>query len=85
MGSQNAITTLVNLPRQPGRKGKRELAIYHLSAQIIGKGGGRSAVAAAAYRHCARMDRAETDEEIDYSRKGGNAHSEFALPDNAPS
>ena len=61
------------------------MAIYHLSAQIIGKGGGRSAVAAAAYRHCAKMAREETSEEIDYSRKGGNAHSEFALPENAPS
>lgn len=60
------------------------MAIYHLSAQIIGKGGGRSAVAAAAYRHCAKMARDETAEEIDYSRKGGNAHSEFALPENAP-
>ncbi|WP_299592652.1 Ti-type conjugative transfer relaxase TraA [uncultured Tateyamaria sp.] len=60
------------------------MAIYHLSAQIIGKGGGRSAVAAAAYRHCARMEREETAEEIDYSRKGGNAHSEFALPKDAP-
>lgn len=60
------------------------MAIYHLSAQIIGKGSGRSAVAAAAYRHCAKMDREETAEEIDYSRKGGNAHSEFALPKDAP-
>ncbi|WP_299210606.1 Ti-type conjugative transfer relaxase TraA [uncultured Tateyamaria sp.] len=60
------------------------MAIYHLSAQIIGKGGGRSAVAAAAYRHCAKMEREETAEEIDYSRKGGNAHSEFALPKDAP-
>jgi len=60
------------------------LAIYHLSAQIIGKGGGRSAVAAAAYRHCAKMEREETAEEVDYSRKGGNAHSEFALPKDAP-
>jgi len=41
-------------------------------------------VAAAAYRHCAKMDREETAEEIDYSRKGGNAHSEFALPKDAP-
>lgn len=60
------------------------MAIYHLSVQVIGKGAGRSAVAAAAYRHCARMERAETGEEIDYSRKGGNVHSEFALPDDAP-
>ncbi len=60
------------------------MAIYHLSAQIIGKGAGRSAVAAAAYRHCAKMEREETAEEIDYSRKGGNAHSEFVVPDGAP-
>lgn len=60
------------------------MAIFHLSAQIVGKAGGRSAVAAAAYRHCAKMERGETAEEIDYSRKGGNAHSEFALPERAP-
>lgn len=60
------------------------MAIFHLSAQIVGKGGGRSAVAAAAYRHCAKMEREETAENIDYSRKGGNAHSEFALPKDAP-
>lgn len=60
------------------------MAIFHLSAQIVGKGGGRSAVAAAAYRHCAKMEREETAEEIDYSRKGANAHSEFALPEGAP-
>lgn len=60
------------------------MAIYHLSVQVIGKGGGRSAVAAAAYRHCAKMSREETGEEIDYSRKAGNAHSEFALPADAP-
>ncbi len=60
------------------------MAIYHLSVQIIGKAGGRSAVAAAAYRHCAKMSRDETGEEIDYSRKAGNAHSEFALPADAP-
>ena len=60
------------------------MAIFHLSAQIIGKGGGRSAVAAAAYRHCAQMEREETGDDIDYSRKGGNAHSEFALAENAP-
>ena len=60
------------------------MAIYHLSAQIIGKGSGRSAVAAAAYRHCAKMEREETAEEIDYSRKGGKAHSEFTLPKDAP-
>ena len=66
------------------RKGEKALAIFHLSAQVIGKGSGRSAVAAAAYRHCAKMEREETAEEIDYSRKGGNAHSEFALPKDAP-
>jgi Ti-type conjugative transfer relaxase TraA len=30
------------------------------------------------------MDRDETGEEVDYSRKGGNAHSEFAVPPDAP-
>ena len=60
------------------------MALYRISAKVISRAAGSSAVAAAAYRHCAKMEREETAEEIDYSRKGGNAHSEFALPKDAP-
>ncbi|TPJ52473.1 Ti-type conjugative transfer relaxase TraA [Mesorhizobium sp. B2-6-4] len=60
------------------------MAIYHLHAQIIGRGEGRSAVASAAYRHCARMEIEAEARVADYSNKHGLAHSEFALPEAAP-
>ncbi|MBZ9994089.1 Ti-type conjugative transfer relaxase TraA [Mesorhizobium sp. BH1-1-4] len=60
------------------------MAIYHLHAQIIGRGEGRSAVASAAYRHCARMEIEAEARVADYSNKKGLAHSEFALPEAAP-
>ena len=60
------------------------MAIYHLHAQIIGRSGGRSAVASAAYRHCARMEIEAEARVADYSNKKGLAHSEFSLPDETP-
>lgn len=60
------------------------MAIYHLHAQIIGRGEGRSAVASAAYRHCARMEIEREARIVDYSAKQGLAHSEFAMPGNTP-
>jgi Ti-type conjugative transfer relaxase TraA len=60
------------------------LAIYHLHAQIIGRSEGRSAVASAAYRHCARMEIEREARVVDYSAKKGLAHSEFALPPETP-
>jgi Ti-type conjugative transfer relaxase TraA len=60
------------------------MAIYHLHAQIIGRGEGRSAVASAAYRHCARMEIEAEARVADYSNKKGLAHSEFALPEETP-
>jgi Ti-type conjugative transfer relaxase TraA len=60
------------------------MAIYHLHAQIIGRSGGRSAVASAAYRHCARMEIEAEARTADYSNKKGRAHSEFALPEETP-
>lgn len=60
------------------------MAIYHLHAQIIGRGGGRSAVASAAYRHCARMEIEAEARIADYSHKKGLAPSEFALPPETP-
>jgi len=60
------------------------MAIYHLHAQIIGRGEGRSAVASAAYRHCARMEIEAEARVADYSNKSGPAHSEFALPEETP-
>lgn len=60
------------------------MAIYHLHAQIIGRSEGRSAVASAAYRHCARMEIEREARVVDYSNKKGLAHSEFALPTETP-
>ncbi|MGE0281104.1 MAG: Ti-type conjugative transfer relaxase TraA [Rhizobiaceae bacterium] len=60
------------------------MAIYHLHAQIIGRSEGRSAVASAAYRHCARMEIEREARVVDYSNKKGLAHSEFALPPETP-
>ncbi|MET3600686.1 Ti-type conjugative transfer relaxase TraA [Martelella mangrovi] len=60
------------------------MAIYHLRAQQISRGKGQSAVAAAAYRHAARMTVGRVGETADYSRKKGCIHSEVALPEDAP-
>jgi Ti-type conjugative transfer relaxase TraA len=68
----------------PPEGGMRKMAIYHLHAQIIGRSGGQSAVASAAYRHCARMEIEAEARIADYSNKKGLAHSEFSLPAETP-
>lgn len=60
------------------------MAMFHLHAQVLSRASSQSAVAAAAYRHCATMTNAHYGEEHDYSRKAGNVHSEFVVPGNAP-
>lgn len=60
------------------------LAITHFTPQLISRGDGRSAVLAAAYRHCARMEHEAEARTVDYSRKGNLAHEEFVLPPEAP-
>lgn len=60
------------------------MAITHFTPQIISRGEGRSAVAAAAYRHTARMENEREGRVADFSNKPGLVHSEFALPDDAP-
>lgn len=64
--------------------GTGTVAIYHLSAKVISRSSGRSAVAAAAYRHGERLIDQRQGRECDYSRKGGIEHSEILAPDNAP-
>jgi hypothetical protein len=59
--------------------------IYHLSAQIIGRSNGRSAVAAAAYRSGEKIYEKESDSYKDYSRKQNVIYTEILLPKNAPS
>jgi len=61
------------------------VAIYHLSIKIISRGkGGRSAVAAAAYRAAEKITNEYDGIIHDYTRKGGVVHTEILLPDNAP-
>ena len=45
------------------------MAIYHLHCDIIGRSGGRSATAAAAYRSASKIKDRTTGEIFDYSRK----------------
>jgi hypothetical protein len=60
------------------------MASYHLSAKIIGRSDGRSVVAAAAYRSGARIERVETGDCPDYTRKGGVVSADLLTPDGAP-
>lgn len=60
------------------------MAITHFTPQLISRGEGRSAVAAAAYRHCARMENDREGRVADFSNKPGMVHDEFVLPENAP-
>ena len=60
------------------------MAIFHCSIKIIGRNGGRSAVASAAYRSGEKLYNEETGITHDFTRKGGVVLSEILLPDNAP-
>lgn len=60
------------------------MAITHFTPKLISRTSGRSAVAAAAYRHCAKMENEREGRVTDFTNKTGLAHSEFAVPDDAP-
>lgn len=60
------------------------MASYHLSVKMIGRSDGRSVVAAAAYRAGARIERAETGDCPDYTRKGGVVSADLLTPHDAP-
>jgi len=61
------------------------LAIYHLSIKIISRGkGGKSAVAAAAYRAGDKFINEYNGQTYDYTNKPGVIHTEILLPDHAP-
>jgi len=60
------------------------MAIYHLSAKIISRSGGRSSVAAAAYRSRDSIYDQRQGLDFDYSEKKDLAYSEILLPINAP-
>ena len=60
------------------------MAIFHSHVQVISRGKGKSAVAAAAYR-AGETIKNEYDGVIhDYTRKGGVIHTEILLPSHAP-
>ena len=61
------------------------MVIYHLSIKIISRGkGGKSAVAAAAYRAGDKFINEYDGKTYDYTKKGGVIHTEILLPDHAP-
>ncbi len=60
------------------------MAIFHFSAQVIGRTSGRSAVAAAAYRAGERLHDERLDRDHDFRARSGVEHSEILLPDGAP-
>ena len=61
------------------------MAIFHYSIKIISRGkGGKSAVAAAAYRAGEKIKNERDGVIHDYTRKGGVVHTEIFLPENAP-
>ncbi|MBO0906275.1 MobQ family relaxase [Jiella sonneratiae] len=60
------------------------MAIYVLSAKIVARSKGQSAVAAAAYRAGACLHDDRVDATFDYTRRGGVVHAEILLPKGAP-
>ena len=60
------------------------MAIYHLSIKISSRGKGKSAVSASAYRSGEKIKNEYDGIVHDFTRKGGIAHTEILLPQNAP-
>ena len=60
------------------------MAIYHLSAQIIGRSAGRSVTAAAAYRAHEKIEDERTGLTHDYTRRRGEVEAFILTPDHAP-
>ena len=60
------------------------MAIYHLEAKVVGRGAGRSAVAASAYLSCSRLYNGYDGIQHDYTKKQGLVWQEVFLPEYAP-
>ena len=60
------------------------MAIYYFCIKIISRGKGKSAVAASAYRSGEKIKNEYDGIVHDFTRKGGIAHTEILLPQNAP-
>lgn len=59
------------------------MASFHFSAQVISRGKGRSAIAAAAYRSGSRVTDERSGIDYDYRRRKGVVHTEILAPDGA--
>ncbi|HEY9757434.1 MAG TPA: MobA/MobL family protein [Oculatellaceae cyanobacterium] len=60
------------------------MAIYHLSAQIVSRSQGRSAVAAAAYRSGSELYDSRLEKSHNFSKKNDVLGKEILLPEGAP-
>ena len=60
------------------------MAIYHLSAKVISRSVGQSAVAAAAYRSASVLTDERTGRTCDYTRKERVDHTEIMAPEHTP-
>jgi Ti-type conjugative transfer relaxase TraA len=60
------------------------MAIYHLSAKVISRANGSSALASAAYRSASRLHDQRLDRSHDFTNKSGVIHSEVMTPDDVP-
>jgi len=60
------------------------MAIYHFSAKVIGRSGGRSAVASAAYRAGEKLHDTLLDLDHNYKAKQHVVHRQILLPEGAP-
>jgi ATP-dependent exoDNAse (exonuclease V) alpha subunit len=60
------------------------VAIYHLSAKIVSRGRGHSAVGAAAYQSGARLKDPQTGRWHDFTHKTDVVYSEVLTPEDAP-
>ena len=60
------------------------MASYHLEAKVVGRGAGRSAVAASAYLSCSRLYNDYDGIQHDYTKKQGLVWQEVFLPEYAP-
>jgi hypothetical protein len=60
------------------------MAIFHMNIQIISRGKGKSAVAAAAYRAAEKIENDYNRRTHNYTLKSGIVHKEIMLPQNAP-
>ena len=60
------------------------MAIYHLEAKVIGRGAGRSAVAAAAYMSCSQITNEYDGVQHDYTRKQGLVWQQVFRQEYAP-